>query len=210
MSYQHYSTTGEPLPKRLHIETSPSPDGSYTHRWSIPNRASLNNAADTPYFLSSRSLAYHFVNLIDPVETSPGELASCILRCGVCRRNRRTWRKSNDSSTSNIVYHMSNRHPLIWEAAKRADEAALGTRSESVPSEQGNKDIQSRLDSEFDPDAFDHLVARWIVASKETFANSIENEEFRELIDLLRPGHKLRIDSIKERVKDMTDSENSQ
>ncbi|QRW13870.1 Zinc finger, BED-type predicted [Ceratobasidium sp. AG-Ba] len=150
MSYHHDSTTGEPLPKRLHIETSPSPDGSYTHRWSIPNRASLNNAADTLYFPSSRSLAYHFVNLIDPVETSPGELASRILQCG------------------------------------------------------------SRLDSEFDPDVFDHLVARWIVASKETFANSIENEEFQELIDLLRPGHKLRIDSIKEQVKDMTGSEHSQ
>ena len=116
------------------------PELSYSHRKSLSSRASLSNAADNFHFSKRRALVFNFVDVFDIVEDSLGKLKSCTLRCGICRRGN-GWRwipgGKTKGSTSNMIGHMKDKHPLLWNNALRADMIAWGKELE----EQSSNDL---------------------------------------------------------------------
>lgn len=111
----------------LHLDS----DSTYAHRQNLQGRATLSNAAESPYFSKNRALVFQFLDVFNTVQDDIGRLKSCTLRCGICRTGGWRWIKAGKGkgSTSNMNLHMRDKHGLIWQAAIQADKLAWGLSS---------------------------------------------------------------------------------
>ncbi|KAH7332859.1 hypothetical protein B0J17DRAFT_677854 [Rhizoctonia solani] len=169
----------------------PPPGSPFAHRWSFEGRARINNAAETPHFCKHRALVYHFLDMYNVDADGDGDLKSCTLRCGVCEKGTWRWKKNGKSkgSTTNMNYHMSEKHHSIWQAGVQSDRAAW-----SVP--PVTKPVPTTSPT-FDIDEFHTRLTRWF------------NEEFRDLLLYLSPeldGRLISSNGIRERTEAMISS----
>lgn len=122
--------TDHGFPIDAHTPARPSDaDHPLPHRQTLRGRAVDSNAADHYLFFKHRALVFNFVDVYNLVQDDLGRLKSCTLRCGICRKGEGwSWgpEAKGKGSTSNMIAHMRGKHSVIWDAALRADAAALG------------------------------------------------------------------------------------
>ncbi|QRV98019.1 Zinc finger, BED-type predicted [Ceratobasidium sp. AG-Ba] len=202
--------------KRRHVEVS-EPDTfgdaefvtsldphTVSHRQALRGRATKSNAADNIHFTKNHALIFNFVDVFDIVTDGIGKIDSCTLKCGICRDGDGwSWGKATkgQGSMSNMIRHMRQKHPLIWENAERADLIALG---KSISMEDTSIQLTDTHSNppEFNIDEWYRLLTRWIVTGNHAFAE-VENEEFQKLMVYMTPaleGHIVKSQAIRDRV----------
>lgn len=75
---------GPSPPNPTESAISPDPDSEpnqYAHRANLPQRATIDCAANHPHFKHSSSIAYHFLTVISSEHNADGEHTKSVLKC---------------------------------------------------------------------------------------------------------------------------------